>query len=88
MKGLAYVRNEPVAVKHPVAKAAENYADGVREGVATLAEPMLDMYPAALQEDFDPHYICTFCGNKEINCGGDHGDEMRDWLRESLDREW
>ena len=21
--------------------------------------------------------ICTFCGEKEIDCGSDHGDEMR-----------
>jgi hypothetical protein len=71
-----------------MATLAAEYAYGVREGVATLAEPHLDMYPAASSDDFDPDYICTFCHAKEIECGGDHGDEMRDWQRESLDRDW
>lgn len=32
--------------------------------------------------------ICTFCGAMENDCGGDHGDEMRDWQREALERHW
>jgi hypothetical protein len=28
---------------------------------------------------------CTFCGSMESDCGGDHGDEMRDEMREA---EW
>ena len=26
---------------------------------------------------------CTFCGEMERDCGGDHGDEMREIIRES-----
>jgi hypothetical protein len=29
---------------------------------------------------------CSFCGSKLWDCGGDHGDEMRDILRESRRR--
>jgi len=31
---------------------------------------------------------CTFCGAMESECGGDHGDEMRDIQREALRRGW
>jgi hypothetical protein len=30
---------------------------------------------------------CTFCGKARSICGEDHGDEMRDWQREVLERE-
>lgn len=30
--------------------------------------------------------ICTFCGEKNRECGGDHGDEMRQIMRESCCR--
>jgi hypothetical protein len=29
---------------------------------------------------------CTFCGSMESECGGDHGDEMREIQREALRR--
>jgi hypothetical protein len=29
---------------------------------------------------------CTFCGEKNRDCGGDHGDEMREIMRESRSR--
>lgn len=29
---------------------------------------------------------CTFCGRCESICGGDHGDEMRDIMRERTSR--
>lgn len=32
--------------------------------------------------------ICSFCGAMESHCGGDHGDDMRDWQREVLERDW
>lgn len=30
--------------------------------------------------------ICSFCGEKEIDCGGDHADEMRDIMRMEMRR--
>jgi len=30
---------------------------------------------------------CTFCGSMESECGGDHGDEMREIQREALRRD-
>jgi len=30
---------------------------------------------------------CTFCGKARSVCGEDHGDEMRDWQREALQRD-
>jgi hypothetical protein len=30
---------------------------------------------------------CTFCGKARSICGEDHGDEMRDWQREALERD-
>jgi hypothetical protein len=29
-------------------------------------------------------YVCTFCGAMDSECGGDHGDEMRDIQREAM----
>jgi len=34
-----------------------------------------------------PDTKCTFCGDMDSVCGGDHGDEMRDWQREALERD-
>ena len=32
--------------------------------------------------------VCTFCGQMISECGGDHGDEMRDIVREALRRDY
>jgi hypothetical protein len=39
-------------------------------------------------EVFDYNEVCTFCGDKYVDCGGDHGDEMRDIQRQALRRHW
>ena len=31
---------------------------------------------------------CSFCGSMESECGGDHGDEMREIQREALRGHW
>ena len=31
---------------------------------------------------------CTFCGEMNSFCGGDHGDEMREIQREALRRDY
>jgi hypothetical protein len=35
----------------------------------------------------DPDRICTFCHEKADYCGEDHGDEMRDIVRERSERD-
>jgi hypothetical protein len=53
----------------------------------TKAEALI-LKPAliAAEEDFfNPQ--CTFCGQMESACGGDHGDEMREIQREALQRD-
>jgi hypothetical protein len=40
------------------------------------------------EKEFYENYVCTFCGNLMIDCGGDHGDEMRDICRESRSRHY
>jgi hypothetical protein len=36
-----------------------------------------------LQKKEMDNYVCTFCKNLEIYCGGDHADEMRELAREA-----
>jgi hypothetical protein len=38
-------------------------------------------------EYYCDNHVCTFCGELERECGGDHVDEMRDIMRESC-RGW
>lgn len=35
------------------------------------------------QREHEMNAICTFCGEKEFDCGADHGDEMRDIVRKT-----
>jgi len=37
-----------------------------------------------IEADKDP---CSFCGEILRDCGGDHGDEMRQIQREALERD-
>jgi len=36
-----------------------------------------------IEQEDRPDEKCTFCGEMESECGGDHVDEMRDIIRES-----
>jgi hypothetical protein len=50
-----------------------------------LLEPMIEDIEDKIQDKFyGQDSKCTFCGSMESDCGGDHGDEMRDMQREAL----
>lgn len=55
-----------------------------KEESAKLSKELANIYKD--EEDDDDYYNqdrkCTFCGYMESECGGDHGDEMRDICRE------
>jgi antitoxin component of RelBE/YafQ-DinJ toxin-antitoxin module len=59
-----------------VALEAYNVAQSAAEEVREDEEYL------AAQEEAN----CTFCGEKYRDCGGDHGDEMRQIMRESCSR--
>jgi len=57
-----------------------------KEESAKLTKQLAEIYK---DEEDDDYYFredsrCTFCGYVESQCGGDHGDEMRDIQREAM----
>ena len=50
--------------------------------------PPVERIGATAGDDERPDAKCTFCGEMESECGGDHGDEMREICREFDDRRW
>jgi hypothetical protein len=95
LKGIPYKRNEPGVRHEPVKRIPVGAKKAEPINVMAVADswPSLPTRIATIKAEQDlewggedPDYICTFCGHKELDCGGDHGDEMRDIQREALER--
>jgi hypothetical protein len=56
------------------------------EAAYTAAREAVDLAEKALNDAEEAEYYknlkCTFCGDLDSVCGGDHGDEMREICRE------
>jgi hypothetical protein len=59
-------------------------SDAEAEKLRADMKSSLDEY--VRQQQHDHNAICTFCGDKEIDCGGDHADEMRQIVRSKMRR--
>jgi hypothetical protein len=70
-----FTKLQDAEAMYKIAKEAEDAA----EKALTAAE--LELYDAEEAEYFKT-LKCTFCGDLMSDCGGDHGDEMRDICRE------
>ena len=55
------------------------------EAAATAATAAQEAEDAERDAEYD-EATCTFCGEKNRECGGDHADEMRQIMRESCSR--
>ena len=51
-----------------------------------VLDPMIEDIEYEIQDKYDRQDSkCTFCGSMFSQCGGDHGDEMRQLVREARD---
>lgn len=59
-----------------------------REEAKALRKAIKGAYDYYEYEYYHQDYKCTFCGAMVSECGGDHGDEMRDIMREYRQRDY
>jgi hypothetical protein len=73
-----YLYAQPQDVGRPVFTWLQNKeeADALRKAIHEAEEVNEE------EEYWRQDSKCTFCGAMESDCGGDHGDEMRDIMRE------
>ena len=75
-----FTKLQDAEAMYKIAKEAEDAA----EEALNAAE--IELGERDFPEDDEEYYKnlkCTFCGELASECGGDHGDEMRDLCRES-----
>jgi hypothetical protein len=73
-----YTKFREAEALYTAAKEAEKAA----EEVAHVAANAFEDADAAAETEYYATLKCTFCGELDSVCGGDHGDEMREICRE------
>jgi hypothetical protein len=73
-----FTKLQDAEAMYKIAKEAEDAA----EEALNSAEIELGERDYADDTEYYKNLKCTFCGELASECGGDHGDEMRDMCRE------
>jgi hypothetical protein len=81
-----YLYAQPEDVGRPVFTWLQNKEESLALRKAIEDAEKLHYHENDDHDDEDRE--CTFCGAMDSECGGDHGDEMRDIQREALRRHW
>jgi hypothetical protein len=83
------IKKNPSCADHPACCACKKALEGWTSTASRMQVQLLEAFYKAHSSYNDEEgdywredYKCTFCGSMASECGEDHGDEMRDIMRE------